>query len=339
VGDLDGRLIHFRPEHEAKTFTERESGEMLKAPPSRILCGPLVAALVLGGISTAWASGKIQKKEETVDAKQTALTKPVSKADRDKKKPDLAISDVFSGKGADLKAVTDAQIKVLQRLIDATSEGDAEKPDLLFRMAELYAEQQSYYNFKARTLDETIFAAKEKGDAAKENQLKAQQADYEKREKAWLMEAVKKYLEVANGPKYQNYTKMDQVLFYLAYLLTQVKKEDQARVFFKRLIKDYPQSQFLPHAYLSFGEYFFENKDLENALKFYEKVLAYQDSPVYGFALYKKGWVYYNQTDFKNAMATFIDVIDFATKGRPGKPKGDPQLQKEARKDLVRTYA
>ena len=83
----------------------------------------------------------------------------------------------------------------------------------------------------------------------------------------------------------------------------------------------------------------FENKDLENALKFYEKVLAYQDSPVFGFALYKKGWVYYNQTDFKNAMATFIDVIDFASKGRPGKPKGDPQLLKEARKDLVRTYA
>jgi len=313
---------------------------MLKAPASRILFGPLVAALVLGGLSSAVAvPQKIQKAEAAVDAKQTALTKPLSKADRDKKKPDLAISDVFSGKGADLKAVTDAQIKVLQRLIDATSESDPEKPDLLFRMAELYAEQQSYYNFKARDLDEKIFTAKEKGDPAKEAQLKAQQADYEKREKAWLMEAVKKYLEVANGPKYQAYTKMDQVLFYLAYLLTQVKKEDQARVFFKRLIKDYPQSQFLPHAYLSFGEYFFENKDLENALKFYEKVLAYQDSPVFGFALYKKGWVYYNQTDFKNAMATFIDVIDFASKGRPGKPKGDPQLLKEARKDLVRTYA
>ena len=98
---------------------------MLKVPASRILCGPLVAALVLGGLSVAFASGKIQKKEEAVDAKQTALTKPLSKADRDKKKPDLAISDVFSGKGADLKAVTDAQIKVLQRLIDATSESDA----------------------------------------------------------------------------------------------------------------------------------------------------------------------------------------------------------------------
>ena len=312
---------------------------MFKAPATRILCGPLLAAWALSGVPVAHGSGKIQKKEEAVDAKQTALTKPVSKADRDKKKPDISISDVFSGKGGDLKAVTDAQIKVLQRLIDATSESDAEKPDLLFRMAELYAEQQSYYNFKARDLDEKIFAAKEKGDAAKENQLKAQQADFEKREKAWLMEAVKKYLEVANGPKYQNYNKMDQVLFYLAYLLTQVKKEDQARVFFKRLIKDYPQSQFLPHAYLSFGEFFFENKDLENALKFYEKVLAYHDSPVYGFALYKKGWVYYNQTDFKNAMATFIDVIDFAGKPRPGKAKGDPQLLKESRKDLVRTYA
>ena len=151
----------------------------MKAPASRILFGPLVAALVLGGLSSAVAvPQKIQKAEAAVDAKQTALTKPLSKADRDKKKPDLAISDVFSGKGADLKAVTDAQIKVLQRLIDATSESDPEKPDLLFRMAELYAEQQSYYNFKARDLDEKIFTAREKGDPAKEAQLKAQQADY-----------------------------------------------------------------------------------------------------------------------------------------------------------------
>ena len=27
-----------------------------------------------------------------------------------------------------------------------------------------------------------------------------------------------------------------------------------------------------------------------------------------------KGWVHYNQFDFKSAMATFIDVIDFATR-------------------------
>jgi len=202
---------------------------MFKAPAKRYVSGTLAASLILGGYSSVFAAGKFTKKEEAVVATQTALTKPATKADREKKKPDLTASDVFAGQGDALKAVTDAQIKVLQRLIDATSEGDPEKPDLLFRMAELFAEQERYYNFKARELDEKVFDLAQKNDpgaAAKVSQMKAQQVDYEKREKQWLLEAVKKYIEVANGPKYQSYSKMDQVLFYLAYLLTQVKKED-----------------------------------------------------------------------------------------------------------------
>lgn len=313
---------------------------MFNTRQTGFLGGVLAASLVFGIVAPVSASGKFTKKEDAVVATQTALTKPVPKAEKDKKKPDLTANDVFSGQGDQLKAVTDSQIKVLQRLIDITNESDPEKPDLLYRMAELYAEQTRYYNFRARDLDEKVFDARAQGKADKAAQLEAQQKDLEKKEKDWLLGAVKKYLEVANGPKYQNYPKMDQVLFYLAYLLTQVKKEEQARVFFKRLIKDYPQSPFLPHAYLSFGEYFFENRDLENALKFYEKVLQYTDSPVYGYAMYKKGWVYYNLTDFKQALATFIDVINFATNPKKGdKKKSDQQLAKEAKKDLVRTYA
>ena len=51
---------------------------------------------------------------------------------------------------------------------------------------------------------------------------------------------------------------MDEVLFRLAFLLTSVKKEDQAREFFHRLIKDYPNSKYIPDAYLSFAEYYFD---------------------------------------------------------------------------------
>ena len=167
---------------------------MFKAPAKRYLSGTLAASLILGGYSSAFAAGKFTKKEEAVVATQTALTKPAQKSDRDKKKPDLTASDVFAGQGDALKAVTDAQIKVLQRLIDATSEGDPEKPDLLFRMAELFAEQERYYNFRARDMDEKVFDLAQKGDpasSAKVAQLKAQQVDYEKREKQWLLEAVK----------------------------------------------------------------------------------------------------------------------------------------------------
>ena len=42
--------------------------------------------------------------------------------------------------------------------------------------------------------------------------------------------------------------------------------------------------------------------------------------------MYKKGWVYFNLTDFKQALATFIDVINFATNPKKGDKEEDQQL-------------
>ena len=262
---------------------------------------------------------------------------PVKESER--RNPNLTPSDVFAGVGEQLKAVTDSQIKVLQRLINVTADTDPEKPDLLFRMAELYAEQERYYNFKARSLVEKIAQANKAGDTDASAKLVTEQQEYEKREKQWLLEAAKKYIEVANEPKYQDYKRMDQVLFYLAYLLTQVKKEDQARVFFKRLIKDFPKSPYLPHAYLSFGMYFFEARDLDNALKFFDKVLEYPESTVHDYTLYMKGWVYYNREDYEKSMKTFIEVIQRVAAKKEKAGRGDAQLAKESCKDLVRAYS
>ena len=81
---------------------------------------------------------------------------------------------------------------------------------------------------------------------------------------------------------------MDVVLFQLAQLLAEDKQEERARPLYKRLIKEYPQSPYLPHAYLAFADHFFESRDLENAVSFYDRVLQYPDSSVYGYALYKQ---------------------------------------------------
>ena len=54
---------------------------------------------------------------------------------------------------------------------------------------------------------------------------------------------------------------MDEVLFRLATLLTGAKKDDQAREFFHRLIKDYPNSKYIPDAYLAFAEHPSKGRD------------------------------------------------------------------------------
>ena len=51
-------------------------------------------------------------------------------------------------------------IEQYQRLLRVTDDDDPQKADFHFRIAELYAEQQRYYNFQARALDQKIFEAK-----------------------------------------------------------------------------------------------------------------------------------------------------------------------------------
>ena len=183
-----------------------------------------------------------------------------------------------------------ADSEVLQRLIDITNDNDPEKPDLLFRMAEsitsnivitISARASSTRRSSTRATPAT---------RAWRSQLKGQQADYQKKAQQWLLASAKAYLEVADHPdKYGSYKRMDEVLFYLAYMLNQVKKEDAARKYFKRLIKDYPKSKFIPYAFLAFGDYFFDQKQLEDSLKFYDKVMQFPESPIYRLREVQRG--------------------------------------------------
>ncbi|HEX4461074.1 MAG TPA: tetratricopeptide repeat protein, partial [Polyangia bacterium] len=306
----------------------------------RIVSGALLASFALTS-SLASAAAKYTKKESDIVATQTSVTKPVQKKVEEHNRPAISADDVFGGVGDKVKSVTDAQIRVLQRLIETTNDNDPEKPDLLFRMAELYNEQRQYYNFRARELDQKVFDAGNAGNTGLAAQLKSQQTGYQQRENQWLLASVKAYLEVADHPdKYGSYKRTDEVLFYLAYLLQQVKKDDAARKYFKRLVKDYPKSKYVPYAFFAFGQYYFDNKDLEAALKFYDKVLQYPDSTIFIYAKYYEGWVYFNLGDFKQALATFVNVIEISDKpGTPGAKAGKSALSKEAKKDSVRAYA
>ncbi len=268
-----------------------------------------------------------------------AIAKPEASVPATKQElpgPSLKASDVFWGTSESLKAVTDSQIKVLQRLIDITGDKDPEKPDLLFRMAELYAEQEHYYAYKAQEARAKRVEAQKSSDSNAVTQLQTQVEDFEKREKQWLAKAVKQYQVVADGESFQSYKRMDQVLFYLAYLLTQQEREDLARPIHKRLIKDFPQSPYIPHSYVAFGDYYFAAKDMENALAFYDKVAPYPTSSVYGYACYKKGWALFNQELYPKALETFAAILQ---KTKPGQDRNQLQLIRETRKDLVYTYA
>jgi TolA-binding protein len=278
----------------------------------------------------------IHKKQETqVQATQTDLTKP--KAPPPPKKetgPVLTIDQFVEQKQTQIQKLVDAQIAKMRRLLQVTQDDDPQKADFWFRVGELYAEKQRFYSFQARALDQKIFEAPPGGKPA----LQSQQRGYEQQEQKWLLEAVKAYI---GATKFRKYDRMDEVLFKLAYLLTSVKKEDQAREFFHRLIKDYPNSKYIPDAYLSFAEYYFNKGEMDAALKFYEKVEQFPKSSVYPYAVYKKGWCYVNLGDFKTALETFVAVVRMTQEGSKLGVNASQRkaLEKEAKKDIVKAYA
>ena len=80
-----------------------------------------------------------------------------------------------------------------------------------------------------------------------------------------------------------------------------VKISPQKRVFVC-FSKRYPQSHHVPDTLLNLGEILFEDGKVDQAAKAYRKITTnYRDTPVYGIALYKLGWCYYNRNEHPQA--------------------------------------
>src|SRR5262249_55324438 len=123
-----------------------------------------------------------------------------------------------------------------------------------------------------------------------------------------LKNAVKVYKELADNEKFKNYPRMDLALFSFAYTLQTGKYMKEARQIYHRLLTDYPQSKFVPDAYLAFADYYFAENQLANAEAFYKKVLLFPKSNIYSYANYMLGWVYLNLSQHEDAGKQFLTV-------------------------------
>ena len=323
-----------------RVFGEISPLRLRGAVPLRALIAlALTCALALP--QAAVAAGKYKKAsgEVKVRAKQTKITNIKSeqrvKEGGDAVRPQL-FAEQFRAKAEEkVSQLTDAAIGTLKRLIKVTDEEDPEYPDYFFRLAEHYREKQNQYMFRARALDEEIYKVTTAG--AKEG-LKTRQKKFEKAEKAWMLQGIKMYLHIAQKTRFAKYKRMDEVLFNLGDMLNKANRLDKARVFFGRLIRNYPQSKYIPDAYLSFAEFYFNDGRVEEALKLYQQVGKYPSSPIYGYAIYKQGWCWLNLKDPRRALEKFVLVIKQSQKWG-GTKKSKIILVKEAKKDSVRAFA
>ncbi|HET8732769.1 MAG TPA: tetratricopeptide repeat protein, partial [Anaeromyxobacteraceae bacterium] len=259
--------------------------------------------------------------------------------------PTLKFEQFRAGIEVKLSSKRREEIASLRKLIKLSSGQGADKdlPSYYFRLAELLWEESQFFFFEAnRKEGEALRAGR--GDP-RFARLMAEKADAEGQSKDLQKQAVVLYKAII--AKHPRYERLDEVLFFLARNLLQRDRTDQeAMKAYRALIQRFPDSPYVPDAWMAFGEYYFDKANagdragnLKKALEAYKKAAGYQESSVYGYALYKQGWVQFNLGDFAAALDLFRAVVYFGelpTSTIPADRK--LALVKEARKDYVRTW-
>ncbi len=242
-----------------------------------------------------------------------------------------------SGRMSDDKL--EASIATLNDLIEETDDDDPSKPEYLARLGEVYWDKAENFFNKAQgdeitgRLRKAIEANDDKSIAA----IEAEQKDLMEQREFWQMESVSAYRRVVDS--YPEYPAIDETLYYLGFALVQMGRQAEAFPYFARLVREAPNSQYVPDALLNIGEYYFNVGRMDDAAKMYTEVENFKEANVYGLAIYKKGWCYYNLGSFEEAMNQFLAVIDFSKTPEAEKSGYGRQLLKEAQRDLVMVYS
>ncbi|MEO6776393.1 MAG: tetratricopeptide repeat protein [Kofleriaceae bacterium] len=287
-------------------------------------------------VPSSWADEKYGKDRNAglkVDVHLSDKVKPIQAKPQDKSefKPELTADAVLSIEGL-VSNIRTEQEQILAQLIDQTPDSEVEeKSDYYFRLGELYAKQQRLYRLKAAEMAIAV-------DKARTPQAKAQaQAQSNKAAaiaKQYLLKAVKTYKGLTDNDAFRNYPKMDMALFYYGYTLQGGKYMKEARAVYDKLLKNYPNSKYVPEAHLAFADYYFEQGQLADAEARYKMVLKFPKSTAYWYAMYKMGWIHLNLQRFQEALETFFQVAN-ATKN----DKKQEVLNRASKKDFVRAYA
>ena len=237
-----------------------------------------------------------------------------------------------------------AELQTLERLLASTPSNAPDKPRIIRRLGEEYVE-----------LEYTALREKQRLSSTSGSSGTEQNAKFDKVIKAAQTMSIKHYRELLD--RHPNFCQSphpsdpaksqgcnDEVLYFLGLEMQHVDQLPNARKYYFQLIKDFPQSKWIAHAYLAFGELFYSEAigdptKWEYARLSYEEVLKYPppQNDTYGFARYRLAQVHHHKRDEPAALAHFVQAIDFANK-YAGLPSSKP-LGEIARREIVPSYA
>jgi tetratricopeptide (TPR) repeat protein len=138
--------------------------------------------------------------------------------------------------------------------------------------------------------------------------------------------------------KYPEFQGLDEVYFFMGYNLVAIEQDTDAVQYYKKLVREFPNSAFVPDSWMAIGDYYFGHNNVYDALPAYEEVLKFENSKVFGYAKYKIGWCYYNLGKYKDAIETFKEVVSWSQE-QSAAGGSQINLLEEALKDLVMAFA
>ena len=120
----------------------------------------VLAGLLTSSIAVADPPRYTRKPDLRIDVKPSDRVKPVVPRASAPAQP-LTADDILRTE-ADAQPIRGKQEATLVRLVNATPDADPDKPDLLFRLAELYAYEHRFWHLTANAPNSTWCQAKQK---------------------------------------------------------------------------------------------------------------------------------------------------------------------------------
>ncbi len=189
-------------------------------------------------------------------------------------------------------------------------------PDAMFRLAELYYEKAN---------DDYELALQAHRTAAKE--AVAEGRDPPPEPVKSYAPSIALYQQLITG--FPEYKFVHGMYYLLAYCLGEMGQGDEAQIAYRTLIERYPESPFVPEAWVRLGDWHFDEvkaDSLQRSAEAFTKMYGFPGHPLYARAIYKLGWTYYRMDDFEHAVDSFTRLLDHyvaASRKSGERPGGD----------------
>ncbi len=224
---------------------------------------------------------------------------------------------------AEIKTLRNEAIDLLTQFIKETPRESVDMPEALIRLGELRWEAERE-NFVERFKEWEKKPVDTRGPAPE------------------LQYAVARDLFARVLKDYPWFPQYDLALYVDGFLATEQGKSEEALERFTRILKEFPNSRFVPDAHMARAETYFQKPDYPTALTEYDEVLKFPKSDLRGLALFKSAWCHWRLGNTDEATKRFVEVFkETDTTGKnvnSTQQKQLDELQGEALKYLVEVF-